>query len=282
MQTTHCSLHPDVPATNTCGVCGKALCAPCTVFEGGRDRCPACVTAYFRAKKTRATVLIAVGVLGVAGGAVAAVHALRSSPAAPTAPAAPAFNYGDKAQTVIRQRFQLEQEPCSKPKVLQLTQTLLAAHDYAGTLQVVDGFDARCGKFTQLRQAAYTAHTQLEQLELAVKDATALIDSAPKNPGYRLWRGMAYEALKQDEAALADFEAAFQSHPDQVQIANVLVRAYEKRSRPCDELRTRREHLRANPQAGGGAPVEKRMADLEAAGKCGAAGGAPPGAAPIK
>lgn len=282
MQTTHCALHPDVPAANTCGVCGKALCAPCTVFEGGRDRCPACVTAYFRAKKTRATVLTAVGVLGVAGGAGVAVHALRSPSATSSAPAAPAFDYGDKAQTVIRQRFQLEQEPCSKPKVLQLTQTLLAARDFAGTLQVVEGFDTRCGKFTQLRQAAYTAHTRLDQLDLAVKDATELIDSAPKNPGYRLWRGLAYEALKQDEAALADFEAAFQSHPDQVQIANVLVRAYEKRGRPCDELRTRREHLRANPQAGGGAHVEKRMADLEAAGRCGAAGGAPAGAAPSR
>jgi len=259
-----CYQHPDVPATTRCGGCLQPLCNGCAVFEGGLDRCPSCVARYWRARKLQQGLLIAAGVAVLAGGAM---YLTRSGvlPAGDASGSSPEseFNYGAKAPLVAKLREQLAKEPCDRAKAAEYIQTLFAAEDLRGTLRSADEFVARCGKFPQLRSVTYSAHIRLSEFDLAIQDATELIESAPRNAGHWVWRGMAYEAIQATDKALADFEEAFRLKPEAFQTANQLASAYERKDRPCDAYFVLLEHVKANPAIAGDPKMEKRLLQLK-------------------
>jgi aspartyl protease family protein len=255
-------------ATASCGDCGKPVCGPCTTFEGGRDRCPACVARYWRNKKRRAVAFTVVGVLALVGAGL--WLALRGVPGAGGEATLPAheFNYGPDNALVFGLRQHLKKEPCDRTKALELVQLMFNAQDWRGTIVTSDAFLARCGKYPPLRQLTYTAHTRLSEFELAARDATELLEGAPTNVGYWLWRGMALEADQKPAQALADFKQAFLLQPGQGHVANHLASAYERQHKPCEAMVTLLEHLQANPEGAGSRALLERIAMLEAVGSC--------------
>ena len=242
MTAPTCFQHPDVPATTRCGGCSQPLCSGCAVFEGGRDRCPACVAKYWRARKLQQGLLIAAGV-AVLG--VGVMYLTRSG----VLPA------GDAPGASL--------ESCDRTKAAAYVQKLFAAEDWRGTVRSADDFVARCGKFPQLRSVTYSAHMRLSEFDLAIQDATELIESAPRNAGHYVWRGMAYESIHATDKPLADFEEAFRLKPELFQTANQLATAYEKQDRPCDGYFVLLEHAKANPAISGEAKFEKRLLQLK-------------------
>ncbi len=269
MTTPTCSQHPDVPATTRCGGCLQPLCNGCAVFEGGLDRCPSCVARYWRARKLQRGLLIAAGVAVLAGGAA---YMYRSGvlPAGDASGASPAseFNYGARAPQIAKLREQLAKEPCDRTRAAEYVQTLFAAEDWRGSVRAADDFVARCGKFPQLRSVTYSAHIRLSEFDLAIQDATELIESAPRNAGHYVWRAMAYESSRATDKALADFEQAFSLKPEAFQLANQLATAYEKQDRPCDAYFVLLEHVKANPAIAGEPKMEKRLLQLKDQGTC--------------
>jgi aspartyl protease family protein len=179
----------------------------------------------------------------------------------------PTFDYGQKGGLVAKLRRELEREPCDRTKAVQYTQTVFSAQDWRGSIQFADDFIARCGKFPQLRSITYSAHIRLSEFDLAVRDATELIESAPGNAGYWVWRAMAHQSRDQkSEQALGDFQQAFRLQPEQFQVANQLASAYEILDRPCDAHLVMLEHQQSDPKSFGRPEVTKRIAQLAAQG----------------
>jgi aspartyl protease family protein len=178
------------------------------------------------------------------------------------------FNYGAQNARVLGLRRYLKKEPCDRPKALELVQLMFNAGDFRGTIITSDDFITRCGKSVPLRQLTYTAHTRLSEFDLAARDVTELIESAPSNVGYRIWRGMALEAGMKPEQALADFKQAFLLQPDQFHVANHLAGAYERQGKPCDAMLTLLEHLRTDAEHAGSRELLERIDTLEMAGSC--------------
>ncbi|MFP2908204.1 aspartyl protease family protein [Pyxidicoccus sp. 3LFB2] len=263
-----CFQHPDVAATSRCGGCDKSLCTKCATFEGGQDRCAACVERYHRAKKTRS---VAVGAtLGVAVAAAGAWFALR--PASEAAPEAAAFDYGKKGVLIRHLKEELGRQPCDKTKGRELAQALFEAGDLKGTIQAGDDFIAKCGKSTALRQLTYTAHVQLQEFELAAKDVSELLDGSPHNVNYLIWRGMAYEATQELDKAAADFRQAFLLKPGETQVANLLATIDTRAGRTCEARLTVLEHLQAGAAPAPGSKMAERLTELASAGRCGTDG----------
>ncbi|WP_309894709.1 hypothetical protein [Archangium sp.] len=269
MTAPTCYQHPDVPATTRCGGCLQSLCAGCAVFEGGLDRCPSCVARYWRARKLQKGLFVAAGVafLGVGAMYLTRSGVLPAGDASGSSPESE-FNYGTRARQVAKLREQLAKEPCDRTKAAEYVQTLFAAGDWRGTVRSADDFVARCGKFPQLRSVTYSAHMQLSEFDLAIQDATELIENAPRNAGHYVWRAMAYESNRATDKALADFEQAFELKPEAFQMANQLATAYEKLDRPCDAYFVLLEHVKANPAINGEAKMEKRLLQLMGQGQC--------------
>jgi aspartyl protease family protein len=209
---------------------------------------------------------------GVAVLGVGAMYLTRSGvlPAGDTSgsSAESEFNYGAKAPLVAKLREHLAKEPCDRAKAAAYVQTLFAAEDWRGTVRSADDFVARCGKFPQLRSVTYSAHMRLSEFDLAIQDATELIENAPRNAGHYVWRGMAYESNRATDKALADFERAFELKPEAFQMANQLATAYEKQDRPCDAYFVLLEHVKANPAINGERKMEERLLQLMGQGTC--------------
>ena len=178
----------------------------------------------------------------------------------------PTFDYGPKGVLVAKLRGELEKEPCNRTKAVQYAQTVFSAEDWRGSIRFADDFVARCGKFPQLRSITYSAHIRLSEFDLAIRDATELIESAPGNAGYWVWRGLAHQSREQSEQALGDFQQAFRLQPEQFQVANQLASAYERLDRPCDAHLVVLEHQQSNIESLGRPEVTKRLAQLAAQG----------------
>ena len=176
------------------------------------------------------------------------------------------FDYGPKGVLVAKLRNELEKEPCDRTRAVQYAQTVFSAEDWRGSIQFADDFIARCGKFPQLRSITYSAHIRLSEFDLAIRDATELIESAPGNAGYWVWRGLAHQSREQSEQALADFQQAFRLQPEQFQVANQLASAYERLDRPCDAHLVMLEHQQSNLESVARPEVTKRIAQLAAQG----------------
>ena len=223
-----------------------------------------CVARYWRARKLQKGLAIAAGVLLLAGGGAFLAGVVGSGDSTE----ALGFDYGRKAVLVAKLREELAKEPCNRTKVVEYLQTVLSAEDWRGTIRDADDFITRCGKFPQLRSLTYSAHTRLSEFDLAIRDATELIEHAPSNAGYRLWRAMAYEARGAFDEALKDFEEAFRLQPEQFQVANQLASAYERKKRPCDAYFVLLDHVKANPAQAGVPQMEERLIGLLDQGKC--------------
>lgn len=267
MSSTPCYRHPLVSATRGCGDCFQPICAGCAVLEEGQCRCPECA-ALHRRGRTRRLAVSFLGVLAVLGiGGYLGARSLASSPPEPT------FDYGPKRALVMSLRSQLAAEPCDRTRAVQYAQTLFSAEDWRGSIQFSDDFVTRCGKFPQLRSISYSSHMRLSEFEPAIRDATELVESAPNNVSYRVWRALARQSRGESTQALEDFQEAFRLQPEEFQVANQLATAYEKSRQPCEAHRVLVEHQRANPKSLRRLDVLERLATLEAQGHCGAGGG---------
>ncbi|MCI0672628.1 MAG: TIGR02281 family clan AA aspartic protease [Myxococcaceae bacterium] len=236
-----CHRHPDVPATAACGNCLQPICGACSVFEGGKDRCPECVTRYWRARRVRTGVLAALGLAGLALGGALLLGQVRVS-VSTSSGETPAFDYGRDAGRVARMRQALEREPCNRTLASEHLQLLMSLQDVRGAAAAGDAFIARCGKAPGIRALTYAAHMQLSEHALAVRDATELLDAMPNKTTYRIWRAQAHDAAGSHEAALADYQLAFEQQPEQRQLAVWLADSLERQFRPCDAALVLQRH----------------------------------------
>jgi tetratricopeptide (TPR) repeat protein len=256
---TSCYRHAASGARATCAACLQPICDICESFDQTRVLCPPCARRRHRLRMaTRAAIgLCAVAVVGAALFGIGYV-VTREKP----------FDYGVHASEVRAQTEEADREPCDRKRVLTLTETQLKAGDNRGALKRADAFFRRCGAWPRLLWVTYSAHERLSEHELAIADATKLIEQDPNDKDYWWWRGAAYREKGELEKAAADFQQSLTVEPALLGIPFDLANVYERLGRPCDAMKAIEQFLVYHPDVRDRARVDERLERLNKMGKC--------------
>jgi aspartyl protease family protein len=257
MAVATCQNHPDVPATASCRGCFKQLCDVCVINDDGFvPFCGPCLKSRRRNGWIVRSVVGAV-VLGIVGAGVY-FERTREKP----------YDYGAAAPEIRRLSEQLDKEPCDRRKIIELGEAMLRAGDGRGTIKRADAFMAKCGDYPRLRWLTYEAHKQVSEWDLAIADASKLIETSPYDADFHGWRGLAYEQKGDLEHAAEDFRQALVLRPKLGDLPINLANVYERLGKPCDAIFPLEQAVYYHPDATNVGAVRARISDLQAKGGC--------------
>lgn len=224
MTEPYCYLHPDRPAGHCCRNCLNMVCEECLrVGNDTKNYCSLCLKQHQK-KYRRIWVSVAIVVIFLsisAGIDVFVVRGYWKSPA---------------TGTPFGAREQLQTEPCSRPRALELVESLYRSGDYRKSLQVADRFFANCGEYSRLRWLTFADYFHLGEYDKSISEVTKLIDAEPSNENFWAWRGIVYEERGNLEKALEDFQRALSIRPDLADIPQNIANVYERMGRYCDAI----------------------------------------------
>lgn len=260
-----CYLHPERDSVHSCANCLKAVCNDCLSFEGSRELCPPCKAMISGGNRMRGAV-IAAAVLAVAGGAgffaYSASQKHTKAPPRTSKELPPPISLGEQWKA------KLAKEPCDKRLALKASQELLKDNAPRDTIDVVDGYTAKCPPLPRLLWDKYTAHERLGELDLAAQTASKLIETNPDDPDFYWWRGKALAAAGKHAEAEPDFVQALAILPKSDTVSFALPDVYEKTNRPCDALRVLEDHMGLQEYYGSYPVLEARVERLQKTGGC--------------
>lgn len=231
-----CSFHPDTPARGTCGVCLRPVCAACTVFDSGEDRCPDCVHSGRRTRRAVWLGGLAAAVVLVGFGAthLEPVREHWSTPAGPV----PSRSRASVDEVLAQLRQASESKTCDARALTVSATAALGTGHAADVLDATERYMRACGPSARVGALRYTAHQQVGDVAAALEDASALVDGAPLTPTYRLWKARTNEQLKHWLEAAADYQRALELDPSlSSQLGAHLPQVLAKADRPCDAVR---------------------------------------------
>jgi aspartyl protease family protein len=242
-------------------------------FEGSRVLCLVCAR---QARRRRAVLYTAIGVLVVGGSGVG----LALSPRPQSASASGASDFaksmigsGAPGSPMDAMEAQLAKEPCDRQQMLTFDEALMRAGNNRAVIDRTEAFWKRCGQMPRLRWITYEAHKRLSEFDKAIADATLLIDDNPHDKDFWWWRGIAYEEVGQLEKAAADYQQSITIEPRITGIPFNLASVYEKLGRPCDAIFPIEQFLRYHPDVVDKERVQERLMRLYADPACAAMAG---------
>ena len=179
----------------------------------------------------------------------------------------PKADWGQYAGKIRSLIAALKTEPCNRTKAAELSKLLLRAGDDRGVLTHDEAFFAACGDMPRLRWEMYEAHMRLSEWDLAIAEATKLIESDRTDQDFWWWRGRAHAKKGDFESAAANFRQSVELCP-RCTGAWDLADALEKLGRPCEAIPPLQTMLALSRQHLNEGKVEARIADLTARGNC--------------
>src|SRR5262245_39935699 len=131
-----CYRHDAAGASETCANCLQAICDICVGFENTQPHCPPCAKkARARRELTRAASIgLGLAMLSALMGGMGWLAEHQK-----------AFDYGIYVGDVRTLEARLWDEPCDRAAALKLSETLLRAGDFRGSLNRTQAFFQRCG-----------------------------------------------------------------------------------------------------------------------------------------
>lgn len=272
MGAATCHAHSDVPATASCRECFRPLCDVCAIIDGLVPHCGDCLRRERRTGRSIRS-MIAVMALGALGaGAYLASRPEKPSGQVGTGDKAALADAGTGEQAVLSKA--VDKEPCDRRKILELTELMLQDGDGRGALQRANAFLKKCGEYPRLRWITYESHMQLSEADLAVVEATKLIESSPYDADYHGWRGLAYEQKGDWAHAADDYRQALVFKPRLSDLPINLANMFERMGKPCDAIFPLEQVVYYNPDAQNIDALWARINDLAARGRCGERAGA--------
>lgn len=251
-----CYKHAAAPAAAHCLLCERTLCDPCIVFDLSAAHCIDCAR---RARRRRSAVAVAKsgGVLGAVALGVGLLL-LRPQP----------FDYGSQSERIARLKSRVAEDRCDKRATLDYEEAVLAADDARGSIADSDEYLARCGDWYRLRWVRYGARERLGEHAAAVDEATRLIAHDPDDHDYYWWRAVAYEALGQDDAAIADYRQTIKLLPGADRIPFNLASVLERHERFCEAREPILQFVRYHPEFAERPRVVEQLDRLRVLGHC--------------
>jgi tetratricopeptide (TPR) repeat protein len=181
----------------------------------------------------------------------------------------PPFDYGIHTGEVRALSERLAAEPCAQPDTLKLTETMLRAGDYRGTLKRANAYFEKCGEWSRLLWVTYSAHERLSEHKAAVIDAGKLIREQPNDKDFWWWRAMAYEEMGELDKAVDDYRKALEVEPRLTGIPFNLANVLERQGKPCQAREPILQFLKYHPDVNNRDTIEARLDRLQVAGSCG-------------
>lgn len=220
-----CYRHHGTRADTSCFTCLKSICRVCTMqdFEGAQ--CVECAARKRNARKARTLGLALSAVMASAVG-ISVVSRIEIP-----------YDYGKHSREVRQLEDQLAQAPCDRRDILRLTELMLSEGNEPGVINRAQAFLAECKDWPRLRWVTYEAYKRSGQFDLAIAEATRLIDDGPEDKDFRWWRGMAYERKGDSVNAARDYTQAIALQPALTNIPFNLASMLEAAGRPCEAIR---------------------------------------------
>ncbi len=251
----HCPHHPEREAVELCGGCGSQFCLYCISTRGGRALCSSCQRSSSQKRSLLAIGGLALGLITIAGVVFLALQK-KDAP-----------QLSERAQKIKTLEAKLQESPCDKGVILQLTDQLLYEARNKEVLERASAFRSRCQGFETLLWKTFEAHKRLSQNKEALADVSALIERRPTDQDYWVWRGLLHESMGSMELAANDFRQALSIEPRLTQIPFNLTNIYEHLGRPCESIFYMEQYATHNPSAWKDAKFKahlERIYELEA------------------
>lgn len=235
------------------------------VLYGSRVFCLLCAR---RARRVRTAVISGASAIGFG----ALVMAIALSPGMGGGGAAPPTLVTAVQPAVLTARERIEvrlaKEPCDRTQILALADDLVKAGEYRPLINRAEAFWKKCGPLPRLRWSTYEAHRRLSELDAAIADASALIETNPQDKDYWWWRGIIHQEQGNLEKAAADFRQSITIEPAITGIPFNLALAYEKLGKPCEAIFPIEQFLRYHPDTPDRVNVQQRLHRLYANSEC--------------
>lgn len=253
-----CYKHAAAPAAATCLLCDRTLCEPCVVYDLSTVHCIDCARRARRRRSLVAAAKIAAVVTALAGGVISVM--LR--PPTETTTLNP---------HLAALRHKVLAERCDKRATLEYEEALLADTQWRAALADSDEFFGKCGDWYRLRWVRYGAHEHLNEHAAAIDEATRLIAHDPTDHDYYWWRGIAYEELGNDDAAIADYKKTLQLLPSADRIPFNLANVLERHDRFCEARQPILQFVAHHPELATNRRVVEQLERLRVLGRCASA-----------
>jgi aspartyl protease family protein len=275
-----CQVHEDGPVA-TCSGCKRPVCAFCATPSQEGPVCWLCqvVARKARGRKQAAIVggVVAVGVGGlVAFGMMGSksdakqddvAKALAMAPPPQAAPAP--YHHAPNQIRVLRD--DLKKEPCNRRAALDLAELLNENEAFGETIELDEGFVAKCGAFPRLLWTDVYAHEQRSEWAQAATAATTLIEDDPTDSDFWWWRGQDRMEEGKLDLAGADFRQSMAEGGHEF-AAFRFIPVAEKLKTPCEAAFALRQFIFQDEDAIGGSVIS-RYNQLYASGSCDAVAG---------
>jgi aspartyl protease family protein len=252
-----CHRHANAAAAASCLRCEEAICELCLVYDLAQPHCFPCAKRARRLRQLGGAALLTV-VVGVLGSLVGYVVSRPRK-----------FDYGVHAARIAGLQELLSSTRCDRDATLELDETMVQAGNARAALADSDAYFARCGEWPRLRWVRYSADERLGDHAGAIAEASRLIEHDPEDHDYRWWRGVVYELVGQDDAAIADYRQAIALTPALMSIPFNLARLLERQGRPCEAMEPILQFLAYHPERQSDRRVLAQLNRLDAAGHCG-------------
>lgn len=249
-----CYRHRGTPADTTCFTCLKAICKVCTLqdFEGAQ--CVECSAKKRSAKKARALGLALSAVMAAAVGVSLLQRVEFELP----------YDYGTHTREVRQLEDQLHKTPCDKRDMLRLAELMLGAGNEPGVIKRAEAFFTECKDWPRLRWVTYEAYKRSGQNDLAIAEATRLIEDGPEDKDFRWWRGVVHERKGDFLHAAQDYAQSIALQPALSSVPFYLATALEKVGRPCEGIRPIEQFVHKHPDYDDDERVLERLNGLHA------------------
>jgi tetratricopeptide (TPR) repeat protein len=245
-----CYRHDAAQASESCARCLQAICDICVGFENTQPHCPPCAQKVRRRRALGRALSGAVGFVAVAAIAGGVGWLLsREKP----------FDYGVYVGEVRALEENLSDQPCARPQMLKLADTMLRAGDYRGTLKKIKTFNVDCGEWPRLLWISYSAHERLSEHDAAIADVSRLIKLQPDDKDFWWWRAMAYEEKGELDLAVEDYRQSLEIEPRLTGIPFNLANLLERQGRFCEAMAPLNDFLHYHPDVRDRESVEARL-----------------------
>lgn len=185
----------------------------------------------------------------------------------------PPFDYKEHTPRIQEYNQILEREPCDRPAILKLAETMMDAGDNRGTVDRTLLFIHACGEYPRLRWLTFEGYKRLSEWDNAAAQATVLIEDNPYDSDFRWWRGRVWEEKGDLDKAAADYQQAILLQPSMTSIPINLADVEEQRGRPCDAIFPLEQLLYYHEGKPGTEAIRRRVESLYQKGDCGGAEG---------
>jgi tetratricopeptide (TPR) repeat protein len=152
------------------------------------------------------------------------------------------YDYGQYGELVRTLEANFKRDPCDSSTVYKLFQLYLGHRNFRGVVDGAERFTAKCGNDVGVRKMSIEGYRGLNDYPGALADVDKLIALQPDATYHFFVRGKIHQQFGKNAEAVADYQRAFASMPNDVNIVSAIAAI----APPCEGAKAIRKYLKKN------------------------------------